>query len=140
MSTVQQPENLRADQWLHHVRLFKTRSLAAQACQKANVSLQDQTIKPSRNLRPGDILEVQRGDLRLRVRVLSCPQRRISAPQVTECYENLTPDEWFEKAAALRRQRQLETPHPHENLAKPNKQQMRQLREWLMQETDGTDG
>jgi ribosome-associated heat shock protein Hsp15 len=56
---------------------------------------------------------------------------------VPEFCENLTPDEWIQKASELRRQRQLETPHPHENLAKPNKQQMRQLREWMAQEQDG---
>lgn len=124
------PASLRADKWLHHVRLFKTRSLATQACSKGNVTLDDQAIKPSRDLRPNDIIEVVRGDLRLRVKVLGCPLKRLSAPQVAEFYENLTPIEWIQKAAELRRQKELERPNILEMQTKPNKQQLRQLREW----------
>ncbi|MES2735616.1 MAG: S4 domain-containing protein [Verrucomicrobiota bacterium] len=120
----------RADKWLHHVRLFKTRSLATAACAKGNVTLDGQPVKPARDLRAGDVLEVVRGDLRLRVQVLAFAPRRLSAPQVTEFYENQTPLEWIQKAAELRRQKSLETPPEHEMLTKPNKQQMRQLREW----------
>ncbi|SKB03684.1 ribosome-associated heat shock protein Hsp15 [Prosthecobacter debontii] len=123
-------QTLRADKWLHHVRLFKTRSLATQACAKGNVILDEQVIKPSRDLRPNDILEVVRGDLRLRVKVLNFPARRLSAPQVSDFYENLTPIEWIQKAAELRRQKELERPSEHEMQTKPNKQQLRLLREW----------
>lgn len=123
-------QTLRADKWLHQVRLFKTRSLATLACTKGNVTLDSQVIKPSRDLRPNDILEVVRGDLRLRVKVIGFPLRRLSAPQVSEFYENLTPLEWIQKAAELRHQKELERPQAYEMQTKPNKQQLRQLREW----------
>ena len=123
----------RVDKWLHQVRVFKTRSLATQACDKGNVTLQDQTVKPSREIKIGDVIEVVRGDLRLRLRALAFPSQRLGAPRVPEFCENLTPDEWIQKAAELRRQRELETPREHETLTKPNKQQMRQLREWWEQ-------
>jgi len=123
----------RADKWLHHVRIFKTRSLATQACSKGNVTLDSQPVKPARDLRVNDVLEVVRGDLRLRLRVIAFSPRRLSAPLVAEHYENLTPPEWIEKAAELRRLKELETPHAHEMLTKPNKQQLRQLREWQEQ-------
>jgi ribosome-associated heat shock protein Hsp15 len=123
----------RADKWLHQVRVFKTRSLATQACEKGNVTLQGQPIKPSRELRAGDVVEVVRGDLRMRLRALAFPAQRLGAPRVAEFCENLTPEEWIRKAAELRKQRELETPLAYETLAKPNKQQMRQLREWWEQ-------
>lgn len=123
----------RVDKWLHQVRVFKTRSLATQACDKGNVTLDAQTVKPSRDLHPNDILEVVRGDLRLRLRVTGFPSQRLGPPRVAEFCENLTPIEWIQKAAELRRQRELETPKAHETLAKPNKQQLRQLREWREQ-------
>ena len=126
----------RTDKWLHCIRIFKTRSLATQACTKGNVSLDGQSLKPSRELKIGDVIEVVRSDLRLRLRVLAFPSQRLSAAQVPEFSENLTPDEWIQKATQLRLQRQLETPHSHEVVAKPNKQQMRQLREWMAQEQD----
>lgn len=120
----------RADKWLHHVRIFKTRGLATLACTKGNVTLDAQLVKPARDLRVGDVLEVVRGDLRLRLRVTAFAARRLSAPQVPEFYENITPLEWIQKAAELRKQKELETPHAHEMVTKPNKQQLRQLREW----------
>jgi ribosome-associated heat shock protein Hsp15 len=126
----------RTDKWLHLIRVFKTRSLATQACSKGNVTLDGQALKPARDLKIGDVIEVVRGDLRLRLRVLGFPTQRLSAPRVPEFSENLTPIEWIQKATELRLQRQLENPHPHEQLTKPNKQQMRQLREWMSQEQD----
>lgn len=126
----------RVDKWLHHVRVFKTRSLATQACGRGHVTLDGQEVKASRDLKFGDVLEVVRGDLRLRVRVLALPPQRLSAPRVPEFLENLTPQEWIEKAKALRLQRELETPRAHETVAKPNKQQLRQLREWREQNED----
>lgn len=123
----------RTDKWLHHVRIFKTRSLATAACTKGQVTFDGQSVKPARDLHVGDVLEVVRGDLRLRLRVLAFAPRRLSAPQVPEFYENQTPLEWIQKAAELRRQKELETPHAHEMVTKPNKQQLRQLREWQEQ-------
>lgn len=123
----------RADKWLHHVRVFKTRSLATQACNKGNVTLEAQVIKPSRDLHIGDVLEVVRGDLRLRLKVVGFPPQRLGPPRVVEFCENQTPLEWIQKAAELRKQRELETPREHEMLTKPNKQQLRQLREWREQ-------
>ena len=127
------PQSARVDKWLHQVRIFKTRSLATQACDKGNVLILGQPVKPSRDLKPGDILELTRGDLRLRLRVLAFPPHRLGAPRVPEFCENLTPPEWIAKAAELRRQRELQTPPSHETITKPNKQQMRQLREWWEQ-------
>lgn len=131
------PETQRADKWLHHIRVFKTRSLATQACTKGNVTLGSQVIKPGRDLRPGDVLEVVRADLRLRLKVLAFPPQRLGAPRVPEFCENQTPEEWIIQAGELRRQRELETPRAHETVAKPNKQQLRQLREWWAQGEGG---
>ncbi len=127
------PPSQRADKWLHHVRIFKTRSLAAQACGRSQVTLAGQPVKASRDLRAGDVLEIVRGDLRLRYEVLGFPPRRLSAPDVPAHARNLTPPEWLEQVAERRRQRALETPPAHETLTKPNKQQLRQLREWREQ-------
>lgn len=132
MSTV---TSQRADKWLHHVRVFKTRSLATQACAKGNVALGGQPVKASRDLRPGDVLEVVRGDLRLRLKVIAFPSQRLGPPRVAEFCENLTPDEWYHKASELRKERALITPHEHEMITKPDKKQLRELRRfWEEQE------
>ncbi len=123
--------SLRIDKWLHHTRLFKTRALAAQACAKGNVRIQKQAVKPSRQVRVGDEVEVERGELRLDLRVAGLPAQRVGAPRVPECLEDLTPPEHYQKAAEIRRELALQRPHPHETVARPDKKQMRQLREWL---------
>ncbi len=120
----------RADKWLHHVRVFKTRSLATQACAKGNVTLGGQIVKASRELRAGDVLEIVRGDLRLRLKVLGAPSQRLGAPRVAEFCENLTPAEWFHKASEARRERRLVHPPEHEQITRPNKKQLRVLREF----------
>lgn len=120
----------RADKWLHHVRAFKTRSIATQACARGNVTLGGQPVKASRDLKPGDVLEAVRGDLRLRLRVLGFSPARVGAPRVPEFCEDLTPSEWYQKATDLRKERALITPHTHETLAKPDKKQLRELRKF----------
>lgn len=127
----------RADKWLHHVRIFKTRSLATQACAKGNVTLDGHQVKASRHLRPGDVVEVLRGDLRLRLKMLGAPAQRLGPPRVAEFCENLTPVDWIQQAAEARREKKLITPPGHEQLTKPNKKQLRELREfWLSQQAE----
>lgn len=123
-------ETQRADKWLHHVRVFKTRSLATQACAKGNVTIGGQIVKASRELRPSDVIEVVRGDLRLRLKVLGAPAQRLGPPRVAEFCENLTPAEWFHKASEARREKKLITPPEHEQITKPNKKQLRELRDF----------
>jgi ribosome-associated heat shock protein Hsp15 len=120
----------RADKWLHHVRVFKTRSLATQACAKGNVTLGGQGVKASLYLRPGDVIEIVRGDLRLRLKILGAPAQRLSPPGVAAFCENLTPLEWIHKASEARREKKLITPPEHEQITKPNKKQLRELREF----------
>lgn len=120
----------RADKWLHHVRVFKTRSLATQACARGNVTLGGQAVKASRDLKPYDVIEIVRGDLRLRLKVLGFPPRRLGAPDVAEFCENQTPLEWIQRAAELRRERELITPKAHEMIARPDKKQLRELRKF----------
>jgi ribosome-associated heat shock protein Hsp15 len=126
----------RADKWLHHVRAFKTRSLATQACAKGNVTNGGQAVKASCDLKVGDVLEVVRGDLRLRLKVLGFSSQRLGPPRVAEFCENLTPDEWYQKASELRKERSLITPHEHEMIARPDKKQLRELRKFWEQQSE----
>ncbi len=120
---------MRTDLYLHHIRIFKTRSLATQACNKGNVRLDGQVLKPARDLKPGDVLEVDRGDLNLILKVLAFPASRVGAPLVPQYMENLTPEENFRRAAEARREKELVLPGMQ--AAKPDKKQLRQIRELM---------
>lgn len=126
--------SLRVDKWLHHVRVFKTRSLAAQACTKTNVKVGGADVKPAREVRVGDMVEIERGDLKLVLKVTGFPLFRVGPPRVAEFYENLTPPENYVKAAEARREKELTAPRPHDGLLKPTKKDLRQIREWLGRE------
>jgi ribosome-associated heat shock protein Hsp15 len=125
---------MRTDLYLHHVRVFKTRSLATQACDKGNVRLAGKQLKPAYKLKPGDELEVERGDLKLVVRVLDFPESRVGAPLVPQFMENLTPEENYHRAAEARKIKQWTAPHEH--ATKPDKRQLRQIRE-MMERNEG---
>jgi ribosome-associated heat shock protein Hsp15 len=118
---------LRIDKWLHHTRVFKTRSVAVQACAKGNVKVGRQVVKAARLVRVGEVMEVEKEGLVLELKVKGLPERRVGAPLL----EDLTPAERREKAAAVRREEALVRPRAHEMVAKPNKQQMREIRAWL---------
>ena len=122
---------LRVDKWLHHVRIFKTRTLATQACDRSNVKIDHQALKPSRELKVGDVLHVERGDLKLIVKVVSFPAIRIGPPIVAQCYENLTPPENYVKASEARQERALITPRPHDLLTRPTKKDLRDIRKLM---------
>jgi ribosome-associated heat shock protein Hsp15 len=120
---------MRADLYLHHVRIFKTRSLATQACDKGNVKLDGKALKPAYKLKVGDELDVERGDLKLVVRVVAFPESRVGAPLVPQFMENLTPEENYHRAAEARKIKEWTA--PHQEATKPDKKQLRKIREMM---------
>jgi len=93
---------MRVDKWLWTARLFKTRSLAAQAVKGGRVHLNGVAVKPGRELKIGDELEVTIGPVRRTVIVRGAAERRVSAPEAVQLY-----DETEESVAARERQAEL---------------------------------
>ena len=82
---------VRVDKWLWAVRVFKTRSIASEACKKGRVMLGDTPVKPSRTLKPGDVVKVRKPPVTYSFRVLALTQNRLGAKLVPEYMENVTP-------------------------------------------------
>ena len=93
---------VRVDKWLWAVRLFKTRSQAAEACRGNKIKIDDVSVKPSREIHAGDILEVHVQGIKKRVKVLQPVKNRVSAKLVPELMEDLTPAEELEKLEMIR--------------------------------------
>ena len=85
---------VRIDKWLWAVRLFKTRSIAAETCKKGKVFINHVAVKPSRNIKVGDIIQIKRSPVLYSFKVLALSENRMNAKLVPEFMENVTtPDQ-----------------------------------------------
>ena len=73
--------SVRIDIWLWAVRLFKTRSLAGAACRGSKVKVNGELVKPSKILRVGDMLDIQKDKSQITVEVLNVLKKRVSAKE-----------------------------------------------------------
>ena len=91
-------ENIvRMDKLLWAARLYKTRSLAADAIKGGKVKVDGNPVKPSREVKEGDVIQVQIDQLHKVVEVKTVIKNRVSAKQVPEIYNDLTPKEEYER-------------------------------------------
>lgn len=81
---------VRIDKWLWAVRLFKTRSLAAEACKKGKIIIGNNAVKPSRNVKVGDIICIKRNPILFSFKVLALSENRMNAKLVAGFMENVT--------------------------------------------------
>jgi ribosome-associated heat shock protein Hsp15 len=84
----------RLDKWLWAARIFKTRSIAADACKNGRVTMKGVKQKPSKMIKEGEIVEVRKPPITYSFRVLKAVQNRVGAKLVPEVLENVTtPDQ-----------------------------------------------
>ena len=99
---------MRLDRWLWAVRVFKSRSLASDACRAGSVAVNEQTAKPARDVRPGETVTVKQGLILRTLRVVSVPRSRVGPKLVPNFCIDLTPPEELQKARENRIQHLLE--------------------------------
>ena len=86
----------RIDKWLWAARIFKTRTIAAAACKKGQVSMGGTSLKPSRMIKAGDVVDVRKPPVTYSFRVLQPIERRVGAKLIPEILENVTAPEQYE--------------------------------------------
>jgi len=89
-------ESVRVDKWLWAVRIFKTRSLATEACKKGHVSIGDSTLKPSRMVQVGEIVKVRKSPITKSLKIIALAEKRMSAKLIVDFVEDVTPAEEME--------------------------------------------
>jgi len=87
---------VRIDKWMWATRLFKTRTIAAEACKKNRVSIGGVPVKPSRMIRIGDVLQIRKPPMTFSFKVLALTENRMGAKLVPLYLENITPPEQYE--------------------------------------------
>jgi ribosome-associated heat shock protein Hsp15 len=88
---IDEVSQVRIDQWLHAVRLTKTRSEAANACRAGHVTINDERAKPSSNVKVGDHVEARIAQRDRVVDVVRLITKRVGAPIAVECFDDRSP-------------------------------------------------
>ncbi|MDR0973812.1 MAG: RNA-binding S4 domain-containing protein [Prevotellaceae bacterium] len=86
----------RIDKWLWAVRLYKTRTIATEACKKGRITMNGTAVKPSRTVKPGDVLQVRKPPITYSFRILQAIENRVGAKLVPEMLQDITPPEQYE--------------------------------------------
>lgn len=114
------PDSIRIDKWLWAARAFKTRSLAAAACDGGKVDVNGEAAKPAKPLRGGERLEITIPNGRRILKVVALSERRGPASEAQKLYEDLTPP-------APPRLRQAKPPYREPGAGRPTKRERREI-------------
>jgi len=121
-------EKTRIDKWLWAVRLFKSRSNAAEACDKGKIKIAGQPVKPSKNIRIGDVISIRKGAFTMQFEVLQLTENRLPPKSVTDFCKDITPPEEKEKIKI----HSLETrAYRNRGEGRPTKKDRRELDEFI---------
>lgn len=86
----------RIDKWLWAMRVFKTRTIATEACKKGRVMMGGNPVKPSRTIKEGDVIDVRKPPVTYTFRVKAVTGNRLGAKLVPDYLENITPQSQYD--------------------------------------------
>lgn len=115
-------ETIRIDKWLWCIRVFKSRTLASEACEGGKVKIEGTSMKPSRNVKIGEVITVQQGYVKRHYKVLALLDKRVSAPLVKNFAEDITPQEELDK---LKTERLVSYQSKFKGVGRPTKKDRR---------------
>lgn len=130
---------VRIDKWLWAVRIFKTRTVATEACKKGRVGIGDAlAVKPSRTIKVGDIVSVRKSPVTYQFRVLALTENRLGARLVPEYLENITPRDQLDLLEVVKISGFVDR---RKGLGRPTKREGRELSKFTgAMYDDGSDG
>jgi len=115
-------EGIRIDKWLWAVRIFKTRSQAAESCRVGKVRINDLPVKPSRETRLDDVITIRLGQFTKTVKVTGLLKNRVGAKLVENYLNDLTPKEEYENQKMIR---EFNYEHRQRGEGRPTKKERR---------------
>ena len=127
------PKEVRIDKWIWAMRIFKTRTIAAEACKKGRVMVGDVAVKPSRTVKPSDIVSVRKPPVTYSFRVKAVTENRLGAKLVPDYMENITPQSQLDLLDVIKISGFIDR---RKGLGRPTKREGRQLEEFTSQVFD----
>lgn len=116
------PDGIRVDKWLWATRVFKTRTQAGEACKGGKVRINDTAVKPSREVKVDDVINIQSGPVKKTVQVIAILKNRVGAKLVENYLKDLTPKEEYDK---LKLKNEMNHEFRERGLGRPTKKQRR---------------
>ncbi|MBQ8462775.1 MAG: RNA-binding S4 domain-containing protein [Prevotella sp.] len=86
----------RIDKWLWAARIFKTRTIAADACKNGRVAVDGVNVKPSRMVKEGETVSVRKPPVTFSFKILKTIEQRVGAKLLPEIYKNVTPQDQYD--------------------------------------------
>lgn len=127
---------VRIDKWLWAMRIFKTRTVATEACKKGRVYVGNVIAKPSRTIKVGDVINVRKPPVTYSFRVLALAQNRLGAKLVPEYMENITPKSELDLLEVVKISGFIDR---RKGLGRPTKREGRELAQFTESMSDGWD-
>lgn len=127
---------VRIDKWLWAMRIFKTRTVATEACKKGRVSVDGAVVKPSRTIKVGDIINVRKPPVTYSFKALALTENRLGAKLVPEYMENVTPRSELDLLEVVKISGFIDR---RKGLGRPTKREGRELKEFTSDLADGWD-
>ncbi|WP_273566415.1 RNA-binding S4 domain-containing protein [Maribacter halichondriae] len=122
---------MRIDKYLWSTRYFKTRNMASTACKKGHVKINDQAIKPSREVYPMDKIVVRKNQVNYELTVLDIPKSRVGAKLVDIYRKDTTPKTAFEHNELLQYSKDY---YRKKGMGRPTKKDRREIDGYLEEE------
>lgn len=120
-------DSVRLDKWLWAVRVYKTRTDAAEACRGSAVRVNGKIAKPSAKIRIGDTVVARTKALTRSLHVLDLTEKRVGAALVPEFLDDQTPESEYEAAREKRNNARLYSPKGHKGKGRPTKKDRRDI-------------
>jgi len=122
-------ESARVDLWAWSVRLFKTRNHVAAACKKSQVLINGQRCRAAKLVRVGDEIQIRQGLLTRTFEVKGILKQRVGAREVAAYLLDRTPEEEYQRVAAIEKASRESTPHREAGKGRPTKRDRREMEE-----------
>lgn len=127
---------MRIDKFLWCVRFYKTRSIASEDIKKNRVSVADQVVKSSREVKEGDLIKIRKNQIDYQLKILQLPKSRLGAKLVPLYIQDKTPPEQYE---LLRMRRLSQDYFRNKGEGRPTKKDRRSMDDFLENENAGTE-
>lgn len=124
---------MRIDKFLWSTRYFKTRNIATTACKKGHAKINDQTVKPSREVYPMDKVILRKNQIDYTFTVLDIPPNRVGAKLVDIYRKDTTPKEAFEHNELLQYSKDY---YRKKGIGRPTKKDRRDIDDYLETPTE----